>query len=152
MDGASCDDGSACTIDDTCEQGACSGIPKCTSAPANAKPTCAVDGTCGFVCNTGYIAAGSGCVVDDSLALTMVNDEPFQIFNLYVETGSDTNEDDDLLSGIPLKSDDVITVEIACTMPYSLEVVTSAIVCRSAVISCSTLEIDFDDAFFASCQ
>ena len=61
LDGASCDDGNACTEDDTCASGTCSGTPKCTSAPANAIPTCAADGACGFQCNPGFVASGSGC-------------------------------------------------------------------------------------------
>jgi hypothetical protein len=64
IDGMSCDDGNACTVNDTCEGGACSGTAKCTSAPPNADPTCASDGTCGFVCHSGYVVSGSGCVPD----------------------------------------------------------------------------------------
>jgi N-acetylneuraminic acid mutarotase len=68
QDGASCDDGNACTISDTCETGTCSGVPKCTAAPAHATPTCALDGSCGFTCNAGYMMSGTACVIETSLA------------------------------------------------------------------------------------
>src|SRR5262249_28544146 len=51
----------ACTINDTCTAGACTGMPKC-AAPAHASPTCAGDGTCGFACDPGYKTSGASCV------------------------------------------------------------------------------------------
>jgi hypothetical protein len=59
-DGDGCDDGNACTIADTCHGGACSGMPKCTSAPPNADPACS-NGTCGFTCHAGYMPLGNHC-------------------------------------------------------------------------------------------
>jgi hypothetical protein len=61
QDGDSCDDGDACTVTDMCHGGACSGMPKCTSAPPNADPTCS-SGTCGFKCHAGYMLVGSHCI------------------------------------------------------------------------------------------
>src|SRR5262249_2961681 len=62
QDGDSCNDGNPCTVSDTCEGGTCTGMAKCTTAPANADPTCAADGTCGFACHMGYVVSGGACV------------------------------------------------------------------------------------------
>jgi hypothetical protein len=69
MDGSPCDDYDACTQNDTCEGGFCSGTPLCTTAPANADPICS-NGTCGFVCHTGYVSTGTACIVPQYIFAT----------------------------------------------------------------------------------
>ena len=81
QDGDSCSDGNPCTVDDECDAGTCSGVPKCTTAPANAMPTCASDGTCGFACNPGFVKSGTGCIASDELAAM-----PTARFNLVAAT------------------------------------------------------------------
>jgi hypothetical protein len=69
MDGTACNDYDACTTNDRCESGYCTGDPLCTTAPANADPVCS-NGTCGFTCHSGYVNAGSDCIVPDYVFAT----------------------------------------------------------------------------------
>ncbi len=69
MDGSACNDYDACTTNDMCENGYCSGTPLCTTAPANADPVCS-NGTCGFSCHTGYVNTGTSCIVAEHVFAT----------------------------------------------------------------------------------
>jgi hypothetical protein len=69
-EGDSCDDGNACTTSDSCEGGLCSGTPKCTAAPANADPTCAADGTCGYTCWPGTHPRDGECIANNRFFAT----------------------------------------------------------------------------------
>jgi len=82
--GAACDDGNACTQDDTCSNLVCTGQPLCTTAPANADPTCS-NGTCGFACHHGYVNTGTSCVVPERVFATSAS----YTGNLGGPTGAD---------------------------------------------------------------
>eukprot|EP00756_Hemistasia_phaeocysticola_P015366 Hpha_TRINITY_DN15409_c0_g2::TRINITY_DN15409_c0_g2_i7::g.176040::m.176040 len=71
LDGASCDDGQATTVDDKCTSGTCSGVDRCTGVTCVAASTCHDVGVCDH--NTGFCTSPvqtDGSLCDDSLANT----------------------------------------------------------------------------------
>ncbi|MBT9559826.1 MAG: hypothetical protein IV100_27600 [Myxococcales bacterium] len=67
LDGEPCDDGDACTVDTRCQDGACTGAPRCLASGPCRVPACANDGTCsevtaedGSACDDGDTCTGDG--------------------------------------------------------------------------------------------
>jgi hypothetical protein len=104
----------------------------------------------------------TGCTVttssdDDgsSATLTIVNDESFEIDNIYISP-SGWATGDDVLGGVPLSNDpgdNSITVSVTCD-DYDIEIVDPESDCYIAEYSlCGTDdEWDITDSFFAGCS
>jgi hypothetical protein len=101
----------------------------------------------------------TGCTVttssdDDgsSATLTIVNDETFDIDNIYISpSGWDTT--DDVLGGVPLDNGDMITVSVTCD-DYDVEIIdaTGTDCYISEYSLCGTDDTwDLTDSFFETC-
>jgi hypothetical protein len=101
----------------------------------------------------------TGCTVttssdDDgsSATLTIVNDETFDIDNIYISP-SGWATDDDILAGVPLDNGDSITVSVTCD-DYDVEIIdaTGTDCYISEYSLCGTDDTwDLTDAFFDGC-
>ncbi|HEY1811604.1 MAG TPA: hypothetical protein VGG74_04565 [Kofleriaceae bacterium] len=108
-------------------------------------------------------ALATGCTVttnddDDgggTATLTIVNDETFEIDNIYISpSGFET--DDDILNGVPLDNtppDNTITAQVTCDN-YDIEIVDPVSDCYISEYSlCGTDdEWDITDSFFDGCS
>ncbi len=101
----------------------------------------------------------TGCTVttssdDDgsSATLTIVNDETFDIDNIYISP-SGWATDDDVLGGVPLDNGDMITVSVTCD-DYDVEIIdaTGTDCFISEYSLCGTDDTwDLTDSFFDTC-
>ena len=100
----------------------------------------------------------TGCTVttsdDDSsdASLKIVNDETFDIENIYISP-SGFDQSDDILGGIPLDNGDSITVSVQCDT-YDIEIIDPISDCYISEYSlCGTDdEWDITDSFFDGCS
>ena|ERR1700733_15345533 len=101
----------------------------------------------------------TGCTVttssgDDgsSATLTIVNDESFDIDNIYISP-SGFDQTDDILGGVPLDNGDTITVSVTCD-DYDVEIIdaTGTDCYISEYSLCGTDDTwDLTDSFFDGC-
>jgi|HubBroStandDraft_6_1064221.scaffolds.fasta_scaffold527126_2 hypothetical protein len=102
-------------------------------------------------------AFATGCTVttsDDSgdASLKIVNDESFDIDNIYISP-SGFDQSDDILGGIPLDNGDSITISVECDS-YDIEIIDTVSDCYiSAYSLCGTDdEWDITDSFIEECS
>ncbi len=119
---APCDDGDACTVDDTCAAGVCTtGVPKCDDDNPCTTDSCGAGGICTFAPDDAATCSdGSACTVGDAcsggVCLPGAADG---CDDANPCTADDCSEDGltcehELLTEVPCDDDDVCTVDDMC--------------------------------------
>ena len=66
-----CDDNNLCTLNDSCKEGVCTGVPKCAEKVACLKPTCTETGECQYFPAPGQSCSdGNPCTLPDTCECT----------------------------------------------------------------------------------